>query len=72
MFTKASRNDYQSSHSKDSCISFYPKPNFACSHPEGYWEEQSYSRRSWDQYQGEVMQELDDDDDDDGDKDDSD
>lgn len=36
----------------------------------GYWEEEhSYSRRSWDQYQNEVMQELDDDD---GDKDDSD
>ncbi|XP_023858135.1 probable RNA polymerase II nuclear localization protein SLC7A6OS [Salvelinus sp. IW2-2015] len=37
----------------------------------GYWEEHSYSWRSWDQYQGEVMQELEDDDDD-GDKDDSD
>uniref|UniRef100_A0A4W5M7A5 Probable RNA polymerase II nuclear localization protein SLC7A6OS n=1 Tax=Hucho hucho TaxID=62062 RepID=A0A4W5M7A5_9TELE len=36
----------------------------------GYWEEEhSYSRRSWDRYQSEVMQELDDDD---GDKDDSD
>ncbi|XP_035592376.1 probable RNA polymerase II nuclear localization protein SLC7A6OS [Oncorhynchus keta] len=36
----------------------------------GYWEEEhSYSRRSWDQYQSEVIQELDDDD---GDKDDSD
>ncbi|XP_034152948.1 probable RNA polymerase II nuclear localization protein SLC7A6OS isoform X2 [Esox lucius] len=36
----------------------------------GYWEEEhSYSRRSWDRYQSEVMQELDDDG---GDKDDSD
>ncbi|KAJ7985813.1 hypothetical protein DPEC_G00344360 [Dallia pectoralis] len=35
----------------------------------GYWEEEhSYSRRSWDRYQSEVMQELDED----GDKDDSD